>query len=46
MTRTKLNWTRIAVALSALNPCGPIMASDGSIYGPDGALLVAADELA
>jgi hypothetical protein len=35
-----INWTKLAESLAPLNPYGPFFASDGSIYGCDGRLLV------
>ena len=35
-----INWTKFAESLAPLNPYGPFFASDGSIYGCDGRLLV------
>jgi hypothetical protein len=35
-----INWTKFAESLAPLNPYGPFVAPDGSIYGCDGALLV------
>ena len=40
MSTPNINWIRVAAALSATSPFGPLFAPDGAIYGPDGSTLV------
>jgi hypothetical protein len=40
----RINWMKFAETMSACNPHGPVIMSDGSVYSPDGRLLVGADE--
>jgi hypothetical protein len=44
--RKHINWIRFAETMSAMNPYGPVIMSDGSVYSPDGRLLAAATETA
>ena len=41
-----INWMKFAETMSSMNPYGPVIMSDGSIYSPDGRLLAPATETA
>lgn len=41
-----INWMKFAETMSAANPYGPVIMADGSVYSPDGRMLVGADEAA
>jgi hypothetical protein len=34
-----INWMKFAETMSSMNPYGPVIMPDGSIYSPDGRLL-------
>jgi hypothetical protein len=40
--KTPINWMKFAEAMSSMNPYGPVIMSDGSIYSPDGRQLAPA----
>ena len=42
--RKHINWMKFAETMSSMNPYGPVIMSDGSIYSPDGRLLAPATE--
>jgi hypothetical protein len=42
MLKMPINWMKFAEAMSSLNPYGPVILSDGTIYSPDGRLLAPA----
>ena len=42
MLKTPINWMKFAEAMSSMNPYGPVIMSDGSIYSPDGRRLAPA----
>ena len=35
----RIDWLKVADALSAANPWGPMIGPDGTIYSPDGRVL-------
>jgi len=37
--RIRIDWLKVADALSAANPGGPMIGPDGTIYSPDGRAL-------
>jgi hypothetical protein len=39
-----INWMKFAETMSSMNPYGPVIMADGSIYSPDGRLLAPATE--
>lgn len=41
-----INWMKFAETMSAVNPYGPVIMCDGSVYSPDGRLLVGPNEAA
>jgi hypothetical protein len=42
MLKMPINWMKFAEAMSSMNPYGPVIMSDGSIYSPDGRRLAPA----
>ena len=42
MLKLPINWMKLAEAMSATNPYGPVIMSDGAIYSPDGRQLAPA----
>lgn len=44
--RKHINWMKIAETMSSMNPYGPVIMSDGTIYSPDGRLLATGAETA
>jgi hypothetical protein len=42
MLKLPINWMKFAESMSSLNPYGPVILSDGSIYSPDGRILAPA----
>jgi hypothetical protein len=42
MLKMPINWMKFAEAMSSLNPSGPVIMSDGSVYSPDGVRLAPA----
>ena len=43
---TRIDWLKIAAALSASSPYGPVIGPDGSVYSCDGQLLVPGSDTA
>lgn len=41
-----INWMKFAETMSAVNPYGPVIMCDGSVYSPDGRMLVGPNETA
>jgi hypothetical protein len=42
MLKMPINWMKFAETMSSMNPYGPVIMSDGSIYSPDGRMLAPA----
>jgi hypothetical protein len=40
----RIDWLKVAEALGASNPWGPMIAPDGTIYSPDGRVLATASD--
>jgi hypothetical protein len=46
MRRIHIDWLKFAESISSMNPYGPVIMADGSVYSPDGRQLVPATEAA
>jgi len=46
MLKMPINWMKFAETMSAMNPYGPVIMADGSVYSPEGRQLAPATETA